>query len=115
VSDVVKLATLIASAVKVAVDTAEALGLKVPGVDKAREFEEALNEQAAKLLPHELTALSLLVNALSVKVSHQVASLGTAPRCPMCSQVATQTIAHSPHTGKSTYTLSCSFCGWAST
>lgn len=112
-SDVVKVATIIASAVKIGVETAKALGLEIPGIDKAADFERALNEQAAKLMPHELTALALLVNALSVKVDMQVAKLGDAPTCPKCQNVATQHISKSV-SGPAEVSLSCSSCGWKS-
>lgn len=110
-TEIVKLAALIVDAVKQAVDAAKALGLEIPGLDKAKEFEAALNEQAAKLIPAELNALALLVNAMSVRVDMQMAKLGESPTCEACGQPALQTIAHSPHTGQSEVSLSCS-CGW---
>lgn len=113
-SDVIKFATIVANATRFAVDTAKALGIDIPGVDKAHDFERALNEEAAELLPHELNALALLVNALSVRVDMQIAKLGTAPKCQRCGAVAVQ------HTekqvdGPAFVKLTCSdkTCGWS--
>ncbi len=105
--------TIITSSVKIAMETAKALGLDLPGDLDYADLEREANAAASKLLPAEVVLLAIAVNALALKSGVQISKLGTSPLCPKCSNVATQHISKTV-TGPGEVSLACTSCGWAS-
>ncbi len=103
---------IVTGAVKVALETAKALGLELPGEDELEELKAAANEQAARLLPAEFALLAIAVNAVALNAQARIASLGEVERCPKCNGVLTVSAVKDVHSGEVERRTSCSACGW---
>lgn len=101
----------ILSALDFAIRQAKALGLPPPGADEIERIKRAVDERLAEVLPLAIVGVAASAVAVAAKATAAIDGLGDAPLCPRCGAPALQVIAHSPHTGATTRSLSCS-CGW---
>lgn len=104
--------TTIINALDFAIWQAKALGLQPPGIDEIEKIKRAVDEKLAEVLPLAIVGVAASAAVVAAKTEAAINELGDSPTCPRCGTVALQVIAHSPHTGKSTRSLSCS-CGWS--